>query len=123
MIEMGSRAREIGGGPTQAKGVTAGQGRICVPNQAPARAGGQFGERRSDPSHSGCASEDPESLTEIVTAFIVVSRLERGQLPDAVSVPEQGLVIEAPGAATGQNVTHLRLCRCQVPASPKRVGR
>jgi hypothetical protein len=60
---VGCRAREIGGGPAQAKGVTGGQGRISVPNQAPARASGQFGERCPDPSHSGRASEDVESLT------------------------------------------------------------
>ncbi len=47
MIELGCRAREIGGGPAQAKGVTGGQGRISVPDQAPTRASGQFGERRS----------------------------------------------------------------------------
>jgi hypothetical protein len=88
MIELVSRAREIGGGPAQAKGGTAEQGRICVPNQTPARAAGQFGERRPDPPHSGRASEDIESLTEIVTAFIVVDGLQRGQLPDAVSVAE-----------------------------------
>src|SRR6267142_6387488 len=108
MIELGSRAREIGGGAAQANGVTAEQGRICFPNQTPAHAGGQFGERRPGPSHSGRASEDVESLTQVVTAFIVVSRLQRGQLPDAVSVPEQRLVIEAPGLATGQEVAHLR---------------
>src|ERR1700736_6336781 len=102
MIELGSRARDIGGGPAQANGVTAEQGRICVPNQTPARAGGQFGERRPGPSHSGRASEDVESLTKVVTAFIVVSRLQRGQLPDAVGVAEQRLVIEAPGPAPAQ---------------------
>src|SRR5712671_4932776 len=100
MIELGSRAREIGGGPAQAKGVTACQRRICVPNQAPACVGGQFGERRPDPSHSRRASENLESLTEIVTAFILGSWLQRGQLPDAVSVAEQGFVIQAAGPAT-----------------------
>src|SRR6266403_5690703 len=108
MIELGSRAREIGGGPAQAKGVTAGQRRICVPNQRPARAGRQFGERRPDPSHSRRMSEDLESLTQVVTVFIVGSRLQRGQLPDAVSVPEQRLIIEAPGLATRQEAAHLR---------------
>ena len=88
VIELSCRGREIGGGPAQANGVTAEQGRICVPNQTPARAGGQFGERRPDPSRSGRASEDLESLTQIVTAFIVVDGLQRGQLPDAVSVAE-----------------------------------
>ena len=96
---------------------------MCVPNQTPARAGGQFGERRPDLSHSGRASEYLENLTQIVTAFIVVGGLQRGQLPDTVGVAEQGLVIEAPGLATGQEVAHLRSCRCQVPAPPKRVGR
>src|SRR6267378_6447576 len=85
MIELGSRAREIGGGPAQAKGVTAGQRRICGPNQRPARAGRQFGERRPDPSHSRRTSEDLDSLTQIITAFIVVGGLQRGQLPDARS--------------------------------------
>src|ERR1700730_11599218 len=123
MIELSCRAREIGGGPAQAKGITAGQGRICVRNQADARAGGQFGERRPDPSRSGRASEDLESLTEVVTAFIGIGGLERGELADAVRVAEQGLVVEASGSATGQEVAHLRSCRCQVPAPPKRVGR
>src|SRR6266478_3994172 len=104
MIELGSRAREIGGGPAQAKGVAAGQGRICVPNQTPTRASGQLGERRPDPSHSGSESEDLEGLTEVVTTFIVVGGLQRGQLPDAVGVPEQGLLVEAPGLTTGQQV-------------------
>src|SRR6202049_2185046 len=109
-IELACRAREIGGGPAQAKGVTVGQGRICVRNQAPARAGGQFGERRPDPSRSGRASEDVESLTEVVTAFIGIGGLERGELADAVSVAEQGLVVEESGPATGEEVTHLRSC-------------
>jgi len=86
VIELSCCGREIGGGPAQANGVTAEQGRICVSNQTPARAGRQFGERRPHPSHSRRASEDVESLTQVVTAFIVVSRLQRGQLPDAVSV-------------------------------------
>src|SRR5258708_40286909 len=110
MIELAFRAREIGGGPAQAKGVTGCQGRICVPNQTPARAGRQFGERRPDPSHSRRTSEDLESLMQVVTVFIVGSRLQRGQLSDAISVPEQRLVIEAPGLATGQEVAHLRSC-------------
>src|SRR5882762_7479160 len=71
VIELSCRGREIGGGAAQAKGVTAEQGRICVPNQTPSRPGGQFGERRPHLSHSGRASEDLESLTQIVTAFIV----------------------------------------------------
>src|SRR5258708_22336381 len=99
MIELGSRVREIGGGPAEANGVRAEQGRVCVSTQTPARAGGHFGERRPDPSHSGRASEDLESLTVVVTAFIVGSGLQRGQLPDAVGVAEQRLVIEAPGPA------------------------
>ena len=40
MIELGCCAREIGRGPAQAMGVTGGQGRISVPNQAPTRASG-----------------------------------------------------------------------------------
>src|SRR5260370_34812460 len=104
MIELGSRVREIGGGPAQANGVTAEQGRVCVSNQTPARAGGQFGERRPDPSHSGRASEDLESLSTIVTAFIVVDGLQRRELPDAVSVREQGLAVRGPDPPTGQDV-------------------
>jgi hypothetical protein len=74
VIKLGRRAREIGGGPAQAKRGTDGQGRICVPNQVTARASGQFGERRPDPSHGGRASEDVEGLTEVVTTFIVGAR-------------------------------------------------
>src|SRR6202022_2288369 len=107
-IELGSLAREIGSGAAQAMRVTAGQGRICVADRGPARAGGEFGERRPGPSHSGRASEDVESLAKVVTAFIVVGRLQRGQLPDAVRVAEQGLVIDAPGPATGHEIAHLR---------------
>src|SRR6202011_94892 len=121
-IKPGSRTRYLGGGPAQAKGVTGCQSRIGATNQTPASASGQFHECRPDPSHSGRASEDLESLTEIVTAFIVVDGLQRGQLPDAGGVTEQRLVIEAPGPATGQEVGHLRSCRCQVPVPPKRVG-
>ena len=66
---------------------------MCIPNQPPARAGGQFGEHGPDPSHSGRVSEDLESLTEVVTASIVGGGLQRGQLSDAVGVAEQGLVI------------------------------
>src|SRR5258708_103836 len=122
MIELSCRTREIAGRLAQAKGITGGQGRICVSNQAPARVGGQFGERRPDASHSGRASEDLESLTEVVTAFIAVGGLQRGQLADAVGVPEQGLVIKASGPATGLEATHLHSRRCQVPVPPKRVG-
>jgi hypothetical protein len=39
MVELGCRAHEIGGGPAQANGITVGQGRLCVPDRAPARAG------------------------------------------------------------------------------------
>src|ERR1700716_2553077 len=104
MIELSCRACEICGGSAQVKRVTGGQGRIPVPNQAPARASRQFGERCPDPSHSGRASEDVESLTEVVAAFIVGGGLQRGQLTDAVRVAEQGLVIQAPGPATGQQI-------------------
>src|ERR1700675_4802993 len=100
MIELGSRSLDIGSGPAQAKGVTAEQGRICVPNQTPPGAGGHFGERRPNPSHGSRASEDIESLTEVVTAFVVVGR-QRGQLPDAVGVAVARLVIKAPPPATG----------------------
>jgi hypothetical protein len=43
MIEPSCRAREIGGGSAQAKRVMGGEGRVSLPNQAPARASGQFG--------------------------------------------------------------------------------
>src|SRR5258708_33868802 len=95
--------------------VTAGQGRIWVADQGPARAGGQFGERRPGPSHSGRASEDGESLTEVVTAFIAVGGLPRGQLPDAVRGPEQGLVMQAPGPATGPEAAAFRVCAGREP--------
>lgn len=78
VIEPVCRAREIGGGPAQAKWVTGGQCRICAPNQAPASASGQFGEPCPDSSHSRRASEDVESLTEVVTTFIVAGRLQGG---------------------------------------------
>ncbi len=123
MIKLSCRAREIGGGAAQAGRVTGGQGRMCVPNQAPARASGQFGERRPDPSHRRRASEDVESLTEVITAFIAVGGRQSGELPDAVRVAEQSLVIEAPGPAAGQEASHLRLRRRQAPAPPKRIGR
>jgi hypothetical protein len=91
MIELGCRDCEIGGGPAQAKGVAGGQGRISVRNQAPTRAGRQFGERCPHPSRCGRTSEDVEGLTEIVTTFIGFGGLQRAQLPDAVRVAEQGL--------------------------------
>ena len=103
--------------------VTGGQGRISVTNQASARASGQFGERCPDASHCRRESEDVESLPEVITAFIAGGGLQRGQLPDAVRVAEQGLVIQAPGPAAGQQVVQLRSCRCQVPAPPKGIGR
>ena len=93
MIELIGRAREIGGGSAQAKRVIAGEGRVSLLGQAPARASGQFGERCPDPSHRRRASEDVEGLTEVVTAFIAVGGLESGQLPDPVRVAEQSLVI------------------------------
>ena len=58
MIELGSRVREIGGGPAQANGVTAEQGRICVVNQAPARASG----RLAGDAYSALAGYDPFDL-------------------------------------------------------------
>ena len=65
------------------------------------RSTGQFGERRLDPSCCGSETEDVKSLTKIVTTLIAIGGLQRGQLPDAVGVPEQGVVISVPGAATG----------------------
>ena len=38
-------------------------------------------------------SEDAEGLTKIVTALIAIGGLQRDQLPDAVGVPEQRVVI------------------------------
>jgi hypothetical protein len=87
MIELGCRDGEIGGGPAQAKGVAGGQGRISVRNQALTRAGRQFGERCPHPSRCGRTSKDVEGLT----TFIGFGGLQRGQLPDAVRVAEQGL--------------------------------
>ena len=45
-------------------------------------------------------SEDVKGLTKIVTTLIAISGLQCGQLPDAVGVPEQGVVISMPGPAT-----------------------
>jgi hypothetical protein len=67
-------------------------------------------------------SEDVENLAQVVTAFIASGGLQRGQLPDAVRVAEQRLVVELPGLATGQEAAHLRSRRCKAPASPQRVG-
>jgi hypothetical protein len=88
VIELVSRVREMGGGPAQVERVIPGQRRICVRNQTPARAGGKLSEPRPDPSHSSRPPEYFESLTEIVTAFILIDGLERGQLADAVRVAE-----------------------------------
>ena len=123
MIELGCLVREIAGGPTQANGITGGQGRISFANEATARVSGQLGERGPGPAHCRRLSQDLEGLAEVVAAFIVGRWLQRGQLPNAVCVAEQGLVIQAPGSATGQDLAHLRSRRCQVPAPPKRVGR
>ena len=54
-----------------------------------------------DASCCGSETEDVKSLTKIVTTLIAIGWLQRGQLPDAVGVPEQGFVISVPGAATG----------------------
>jgi hypothetical protein len=101
MIELGGGARQIGGGAAETEGVADGKGQISVPNQAPAGASGKFGERCPDPSHSRCASEEVESLTQVVTALILGGGLQCDKLSDAVSVAEQGLVIQAPGPAAG----------------------
>jgi hypothetical protein len=123
MIELSRGAREIGGGSAQAGRIACSQGRICVSNQALVRAGGQFGERCPDASHSRRATEDVENLAELVTTFIAVGGLESGQLPDAVRVAEQSLVIEARRPAPRQQAAHLRSRRRQTPAPPKRIGR
>jgi hypothetical protein len=97
MIELTCRACETGRSVAEASGVTGSQGRISVPNQASVGAGGQFGERFPDPSQSLGASEDIENLTQVVTAFIIVGRLQRCELPDAVCVAEKGFVTQPPG--------------------------
>ena len=70
-------------------------------------------------------SEDIQSLTEVIAAFIVGRGLQRGQLPNAVRVAEQSLVIEALGAANGEERAHLRLrrFRYQRRRSASDVGR
>ena len=65
------------------------------------RSTGQLGKYCLDPSCRGSESEDVKGLTKIVTTFIAIGGLQCGQLPDAVGVPEQGVVISVPGAATG----------------------
>jgi hypothetical protein len=65
------------------------------------RSAGQLGKRCLDPSCRGSESEDAEGLTKIVTTLIAIGRLQGGQLPDAVRVPEQGVVAMVPGPATG----------------------
>src|SRR5260370_38771870 len=76
-IELGSRARETGGGPAQAKRVIASQRRICGPNQTPARAVGQFGDRRPDRAHSARASQHLESRDAALTSLKVLLGLQR----------------------------------------------
>jgi hypothetical protein len=101
MIELGCLVREIAGSPTQANGIASDQGRISFANEAIARVSGQLGERGPGPSHRRRLSRDLEGLAKVVAAFIVGRRPQRGQLPNAVCVAEQGLVIQAPGSATG----------------------
>ena len=65
------------------------------------RSAGQFGKRCVDPPYRGSESEDVKGLTKIVATLIAISRLQGSQLPDAVGVAEQGVVITVPGPATG----------------------
>jgi hypothetical protein len=65
-----------------------------------ARSTGQLGKYCLDPSCRGSESEDAKGLTKIVTTLIAIGGLQRDQLPDAVSVPEQSVVISVPGSAT-----------------------
>ena len=95
MIELSRRARQIGGGAAQGSASQAAKPNIR-PRPGVRPPSGQFGERRSNPSQRRRASEDIESLTEVVTASIAFGGLESGQLPDPVRVSEQGLVVRAP---------------------------
>ena len=101
MIELGCRVREIAGSPTQVNGIAGDQRRISFANEATAGVSGQLGERGPGPSHRRRLSRDLKGLAEVVAAFIVGRWLQCGQLPNSVSVTEQGLVIQAPGPATG----------------------
>jgi hypothetical protein len=65
------------------------------------RSAGQLGKHCLDASCRGSESEDVKGLTKIVTKLIAIGRLQCGQLPDAVGVPERGIVISVPGPATG----------------------
>jgi hypothetical protein len=65
------------------------------------RSAGQLRKLCPDPSCRGRESEDAKGLTKIVTTLIAIGRLQCGQLPDAVGVPEQGVVISVPGPPTG----------------------
>ena len=60
----------------------------------------QLGKHCLDPSCRGSESEDAKGLTKIVTKLIAIGRLQCGQLPDAVGVPEQGVVISVPRPTT-----------------------
>jgi hypothetical protein len=64
------------------------------------RSTGQLGKYYLDPSRRGSESEDTKGLTKIVTTLIAIGGPQRDQLPDAVGVPEQGVVISVPGPAT-----------------------
>jgi hypothetical protein len=88
------------------------------------RSTGQLGKYSLDPSCRGSESEDTKGLTKIVTTLIAIGRLQCGQLPDAVGVPERGIVISVPGPAArlGESA-QLCSCRGQIPAPPKGVGR
>jgi hypothetical protein len=64
------------------------------------RSVGQLGKRCLDASCRSSEFEDVKGLTKIVTTVIAIGRLQCGQLPDAVGVPEQGIIISVPGPAT-----------------------
>ena len=98
MIKLGRRARrQSGSGLTQARRVAVGQGRIAVSKQMRVRSTGELAKHCLDASCRGCESEDAKGLTEIVTTLIAISRLQCGQLPDAIRVPEQRVVREYAG--------------------------
>ena len=100
VVELGCRAREIGGGPAQAKGGTAEQGRICVPNQTPARAAVNF--------RLGIVTYNIAAAWDIPT----ILRVCRGVLRHAPKHPgPQGACESAPGQ-TGE-------CRNEGGARPR----
>jgi hypothetical protein len=103
LIELSCCAfRQRGSGLTQSRSIAGGQGRVAVSKHMRVRSTGQLGKRGLDPSCRGRESEDGKGLTKIVTTLISIGRLQRDQLPDAVGIPEQGVVVSVPGPATGE---------------------